>query len=93
MKPVDFHASFEFEGETGDLMAVYFQVRKGKVSQTREVGDGAAFADYGKKGELLGIELLAPCRIQILDQVIDQPLVRKFVSRNIPRNKAWAPVP
>ena len=55
--------------ETGKPVSVYFQVRKGRVHETREFANGVAFADYDSHGQLLGIELLGPCRVSIVDQL------------------------
>lgn len=54
---------------TGNTISAYFQIRRGRVAETREFADGAAFADYDQNGALLGIELLAPCRVEIVDQL------------------------
>ena len=54
---------------TGELLAVYFQIRKGKVHETREFANGNVFADYDKHGAVLGIELLGPCRVSIVDKL------------------------
>lgn len=65
----DFGISVTTDDSTGDVLAVYFQIRKGKVHETREYAEGAALADYNKRGELIGIELLAPCKVSIVDQL------------------------
>jgi len=67
----------------GEVEAVYFQVRKGKVAETREFHDGAAFADYDKDGYLLGVELLQPCRVTIIDVVAanESPTARRDMKR------------
>ena len=70
---------------TGAVLATYFQVRRGKSAETREFAGGKAFADYSDKGHLLGIELLEPCRIGVLDQIAVEPPVRKFVRTAIPK--------
>ena len=54
---------------TGKPISAYFQVRRGRVHETREFANGAAFADYDKSGQLLGIELLSPCKVEIVDQL------------------------
>ena len=51
------------------VFAVYIQTRKGKAVETREIKEGVAFADYGKKGELLGVEMLSPCELSVLDNI------------------------
>ena len=69
MTAFSFEVSVMTENDTGDVLAVYFQIRKGKVHETREFADGVAFADYNKHGELIGVELLAPCNVSIVDQL------------------------
>lgn len=66
---LNFNMLVTVDDATGGVVCVYFQVRKGKVHETREFADGAAFADYDKSGYLLGIELLSPCRVSIVDQL------------------------
>src|SRR5207302_1987158 len=46
--------------DTGRTLAVYFQIRNGKAAEVREIEDGVAYANYNRKGELLGVEILAP---------------------------------
>ena len=70
---------------TGEIMSVYFQIRKGKASEVREHCGGAAFANYNSKGELLGIELLAPCKPSVLTRLSADPNVKKFIRGGIPR--------
>jgi hypothetical protein len=71
--------------QTGDIVSVYFRIRKGgRVSEVREFADGAAFANYNRKGELLGVELIAPCNIEVLDQIAIEPDVVKFMRRAAP---------
>ena len=74
-----FSVSITTDESSGEPIAVYFYIREGRVHQTREFADGAAMADYNKLGELLGIELLAPCNVSILDQLaVNEPAtVRK----------------
>ena len=69
MTPFTFGLAVETDVATGDILAVYFQIRKGKVHETREFADGVALADYKSNGELIGIELLAPCKTTIVDQL------------------------
>jgi uncharacterized protein YuzE len=81
-----FHVTVETNNRTGDVMAVYFQVRKGKVKSTKEYADGNAFGDYDKNGKLLGIEMLAPCRTSVLDSIAKQKPAKQFVRKSIPRS-------
>jgi Protein of unknown function (DUF2283) len=55
--------------KTGGIRAAYLRVHHGEVAETREVSEGRAFADYTDDGTLLGIELLGPCTVELLDRV------------------------
>ncbi len=80
-----FRISVETHDQTGKVVAVYFQVRKGKVKITKEYANGDAFADYDKRGHLLGIEILAPCRASVLDNIAKQKPEKQFVRNTIPQ--------
>ena len=80
-----FRVSVETHVQTGEVLAVYFQVRKGKVKTTREYANGNAFADYDKHGHLLGIELLAPCRAAVLDKIAQHAPAKRFVRSAVPQ--------
>ena len=86
-----FNVTIETQDSTGEVLAVYFQIRKGKSAQLREFSDGAACADYNKRGELLGIELLAPCKVSIVDQIASEESVslrrqaKRFMKSSGPR--------
>jgi uncharacterized protein YuzE len=80
-----FRISIETHDQTGQVIAAYFQIRKGKVNVTKEYADGAAFADYDKHGELLGIEMLAPCKVSVLDKIAQKTEVKRFVRGVVPR--------
>ena len=71
---------------TGEVSAVYFQIRSGTSVSIKEYADGAAFADYDASGKLLGIELLAPCTISVLDEITrGNPMkVKRFVRNSVP---------
>lgn len=72
---------------TGQPISVYFQVRRGKVHETREFADGAAFADYDRTGALLGIELLSPCKVEIVDQLAaNEPVDLRRETKRFMRN-------
>ncbi len=75
------------DDRTGSICAAYLRVRKGEVAETREVSEGRAFADYGVDGLLLGVELLAPCEVQVLDQISahEPEPVRQFLRGSPPR--------
>ena len=77
---------------TGKPISVYFQFRRGRVHEPREFADGAAFADYHKDGYLLGVELLSPCKVEIVDQLAaNEPIElrtkpKRFMRDNGPRS-------
>ena len=78
--------SVETDDQTGEILAVYFLIRKGKSARVQEFCDGKAFADYDSKGRLLGIELLAPCKLSVLDKIEgNDPEAQRFVKRSAPR--------
>jgi len=72
---------------TGIVRAAYMRVRKGEVADTREVSEGRAFADYDDSGILLGIELLAPCSVEVLDQISahEPEYIKRFLRGSPPR--------
>ena len=90
MMKVEFAMHIEVESSTGRMLAVYFQIRNGKVASVEEFQDGAAIANYSRDGYLLGVELLGPCKIQFLDKIAKHapPGVRekakKFFRSSVP---------
>ncbi len=49
----------------GRVLAVYFKVREGQVSRTIEVAEDACYADEDSKGNLLGVEMIAPGSLEM----------------------------
>jgi hypothetical protein len=80
-----FHLEVSFSETTGEPVAAYFRVREGKVAATKEVSEGVAFADYSADGLLLGVELLGPCRREVLERLSENEAesVRRFLQRGI----------
>jgi len=80
----------EVDDETGKPVAFYFYIRPGKAAETREYAHGKALADYDRQGNLLGIELLGPCEITVLDKISQrEPTpVKNFLRSSIPREMA-----
>lgn len=80
-----FRLEVSYNDLTGDPVAAYVRVREGKVAQTKEVSAGVAFADYSADGSLLGIELLEPCRIDILEGIAknEPEHVRQFLRQGV----------
>ena len=67
-------------------MAVGLRIRKGKSAKTREFADGAVFADYDKNGDLISVEILGPCKGQILNRIAAADVTtRKFIRDSLPR--------
>ena len=85
--PQHFCVEVSFNEKTGDSVAAYLQVRAGEVAQTKEIKEGAAFADYDQAGTLLGVELLAPCPVEVLDQLIhgEPEPIRRFIRGVVPQ--------
>ncbi len=62
---------FDFEGMRDLLIsydpaarAAYIKIRQGRVERTKEEAPGL-YADIGKDGQLMGVEILDPKRIQL----------------------------
>lgn len=81
----DFQVSVETDDQTGRVIAVYLRVREGKCHRTKEYSDGIVFADYDKRGKLLGIEILGRCRATVLNQIATLPSEKQFVRNSVPR--------
>lgn len=85
-----FGVHIDTDDTTGDVLAVYFRIRSGRVRETVEFADGAAFADYDLNGMLLGIELIAPCNVSIVDKIAKKEPVelrkqtKKFLKNTCP---------
>lgn len=87
MKEPAFKLEASFDDKTGQVVAVYLRIRQGTVARTKEVKDGYAYADYDAEGMLLGIELLGPCEVALLDSVTEsepEP-VKRFLRGGTPR--------
>ncbi|MGO9115764.1 MAG: DUF2283 domain-containing protein [Thermoguttaceae bacterium] len=80
-----FRVNIETEGETGEVLAVYIQFREGKSAKVKEYEDGKVFADYDKHGTLIGIEILAPCRAEVLYKIAMPARARRFVRDTVPK--------
>lgn len=72
---------------TGQVHAVYLRVNQGTVDETREIEPGHVMADYDLDGNLLGVEILGPCLVSSLDDLLrtESEPVRKFVTGAAPR--------
>lgn len=79
--------SVSVDETTGVIRAAYVRVRAGDAAETREVAEGRAFADYDDAGRLLGVELLAPCEVEVLDRIAaaEPEPIRQFLRGSTPR--------
>ena len=79
--------SLSVDENTGGIRAAYLRVREGEVADTREVAEGSAFADYDAEGVLLGVELLAPCNVEVIDLLAasEPEAIRRFLKGGPPR--------
>jgi hypothetical protein len=81
MENPKFRLEVSYHETTGEPVAAYLRIREGQVAETKEVSEGVAFADYAADGVLLGVELLSPCRVEILDRLSEKEpeAVRRFL--------------
>lgn len=86
MHKLNFKVEVSINEATGVPRAAYLRVRDGHASDTREIVAGKAFADYGVDGELLGVEFLAPCTVNVLNTITaEEPdNVRRFLRGAVP---------
>jgi uncharacterized protein YuzE len=87
-----FKLEASFDDQTGRALAVYLRVRRGEVAETKEVKEGIAYADYDAHGMLLGIELLSPCEVALLDGIAEREPepIRRFLRGSPPRELVLA---
>ena len=64
--------------DDGTLEAVYILVRDRKVAKTVEILPDILMADYDRRGELVGIEILAPVKLSRLTSLVEKPKRRSF---------------
>lgn len=62
----------------GALQAVYIRLCSNKIARTKEIVDDIVMADYDARGQLVGIEILAPVRLTIISRLVDQQRRRPF---------------
>jgi hypothetical protein len=93
MNKPEFRLEASFDDRTGRTVAVYLRVRTGKVKETREIKEGIVYADYDAQDALLGVELLGPCEIAVLDGIaVNEPEpVRDFLKTSPPCGMLLAP--
>jgi hypothetical protein len=87
-----FRLEVSYNETTGDPVAAYLRIREAPVFKTEEISEGIAFADYGPDGFLVGIELLAPCPLAVLDRVAanEPESVRNFLRAGVRKEMVCA---
>jgi len=63
----------------GTIEAAYVYLSKKKVARTKEIVEDALLADYDAKGQLIGIEILAPINITRIARLVEQPQRAPFL--------------
>lgn len=83
-----FSVDVSVDEQTGRLMACYINVREGQAAETRELHPGRAYADYDDEGQLIGVELLGPCHLTVLDTLTEKEPepVKRFMLGAPPRD-------
>jgi uncharacterized protein YuzE len=79
-----FRVEITTDDDTGEILAVYLRVREGKAAKTVEKANGAVFVDYDKNRRLLGVEMLEPCPIAVVEQVATNEKTKRFLRGGIP---------
>lgn len=71
----------------GTLEAAYIRFKTTKVHRTVEVIEDSLLADYDRKRDLVGIEILAPVRLTDLTRLVDRDRradFRRFARQAMP---------
>lgn len=77
----------------GTIEAVYILVRDDKAARTKEIVEDILLADYNSRGQLVGIEILAPVKITKITTLVEEPrrrLFRRFVRDRAPEELVLA---
>lgn len=83
-KPVFFEFSTSARDD-GTLEAAYIRLRHTKIARTKEIRADVLLADYDSRGNLVGIEILAPVRFADLAPLVEEPTrkpLKRFVSHS-----------
>ena len=75
--------------DDGTLEAVYIRISNHKVAKTDEVIEDVLLVDLDSRGELVGIEILAPVKLSKITQIVEKPrraAFRKFVKQAAPKD-------
>jgi len=73
--------------DDGRLEALYISLSERKVARTEEVVEDVLLVDYDSRGNVVGIEILAPVKMSRVTRLVDQPRrkpLRKFIEQSAP---------
>jgi len=79
--------------DDGTIEAVYVTLLPDKVSKTVEVEADQLLVDYNRDGKIVGIEVLAPVRINRLADLVEQgqrTSFRKFIKTSFPNSFVYS---
>ncbi len=62
----------------GTIEALYILVRDDKATRTKEIVEDILLADYNSRGQLVGIEVLAPVKIARITPLVEPRRRRPF---------------
>lgn len=62
----------------GTIEAVYILVRDNKAARTKEIVEDILLADYDRRGQLVGIEILAPVKLAKIMPLVEEGRRRPF---------------
>ena len=65
--------------DDGTIEAAYVYLSKNKVTRTKEVVEDVLMADYDSKGQLVGIEILAPIQVSEIAKLVKRPQKTPFI--------------
>jgi uncharacterized protein YuzE len=73
--------------DDGTVEALYITLSAKKVVKTREVIPDVLLVDYDSRGDVVGIEILAPVKISRVTRLVDAPRrrpLRRFIEESAP---------
>lgn len=85
--PTGFEISIS-ASDSGTPQAVYVRFSRASVATTKEVQADVLIADYDGRGQLVGIEVLAPVRLSKLTQLVDRSkraAFTRFLKQAVPQ--------
>lgn len=80
----------EYDLLDNGIVAGYMRLRAGKVARTVEISPGLVLVDLNSRGVLLGVEILGPCQVTVMERI-----ARKYHApevRSLSRHPRFAPV-